>query len=124
VEDQLIGTPLRAALEETGAPRGLLTLPRSGEHRIAAEATHRRENIVVRVRDEVVSESLLPLLDYVLSTSESVVIHDAAARASLVADHYLLQQKPCDPYMMRSMKVKRFSTKGGLPFRAFIRDRL
>ena len=95
VQDNLIGTLLRAALEETGAQRGLLILSRSGEPRIAAEAIRRHETIVVRLRDEVVTESLLPesVVYYVQDTRESVVIDDAATRARFVADPYVDQHK-------------------------------
>ncbi|MFY9980144.1 MAG: hypothetical protein WAK22_18090, partial [Candidatus Sulfotelmatobacter sp.] len=60
VQEKLIDTLLRAALEETGAQRGLLVLSRRGEHRVAAEALRRSKKIVVRLRDEVADESLLP----------------------------------------------------------------
>jgi PAS domain S-box-containing protein len=95
VQDNLIGMLLRAALEETGARRGLLILSRSGEPRIAAEATRRHETVVVRLRDVVVSESLLPesLLHYVQHTQESVVIDNVDARARFVTDPYLHRHK-------------------------------
>jgi PAS domain S-box-containing protein len=95
VQDTLIRTLLRAALEETGAQRGLLILPSSGEPRIAAEATRRHKRIVVRLHDEVVIESLLPesVLNYVQHTRESVVIDNAAARATFAADPYVRQHK-------------------------------
>jgi PAS domain S-box-containing protein len=91
---QIVGTFLRAALEETGAKRGLLILRRSGENRIAAEATRRRKTIVVRLRDEVPAESLLAMcaLHRVLHTGENVVIHDAA-RSTFAPDSYVRQHK-------------------------------
>jgi hypothetical protein len=57
---QIVDTFLRAALEETGAQRALLILLRSDQPRVAAEAVRRSKKIVVRLRDEVASESLLP----------------------------------------------------------------
>lgn len=94
MEDDLIGTLLRATLEETGAQRGLLILPHGDQHRMAAEATRRGKSIVVRVRNEVISESSLPesVLDYVLRTCESAVIN-AATRARFARDPYLRQHK-------------------------------
>jgi PAS domain S-box-containing protein len=91
VQEKLIDTLLRAALEETGAQRGLLVLSRSGEHRVAAEALRRSKKIVVRLRDELADESLLPasVLHYVLDTRESVVIDDAPTRARFAADPYV-----------------------------------
>jgi PAS domain S-box-containing protein len=89
VQDDLIGTLLRAALEETGAQRGLLLLSRSGQCRVAGEAKRRRETIVVRLRDEAVTQSLVPesVLCHIQSTCESVVIDGAA-------DAYVHQHKP------------------------------
>ena len=95
MQENLMDTLLRAALEETGAQRALLILSRSGEPRVAAEATRRHKTIVVRVRDEVATESLLPasVLHYVLHTRESVVIDDAAARSTFAPDSYVGQHK-------------------------------
>jgi PAS domain S-box-containing protein len=94
VKEKLIDTLLRAALEETGAQRGTLILSRSGEHRVAAEALRRSKRIVVRFRDQVANESLLPasVLHYVLGTRESVVIDDAPTRARFAADRYVHQR--------------------------------
>jgi PAS domain S-box-containing protein len=94
VQDTVMSTFLRAALEETGAQRGLLILSRSGEPRITAEATRRHKKIVVSLRD-VATESLLPesVLHYVQQSRESVVIDNAAARAAFAADPYVRQNK-------------------------------
>jgi len=95
MQENLVGTFLRAALEETGAQRALLILSRSGEPRVAAEATRRHKTIVVRFRDEVATESLLPasVLHYLVQTRESVVIDDAAARSTFAPDSYVRQHK-------------------------------
>jgi len=93
MQENLAGTLLRAALEETEAQRALLILSRSGEPRIATEATQSHKTIVVHFRDEVAIESLLPasVLHYVLRTRESVVIDDAAAQPAFAADSYVRQ---------------------------------
>lgn len=95
VQERLIGTLLRAAIEQSGAERGLLVLWRSREPRIAAEATARDDTIVVHLRDEAVAESLLPesVLNYVQRTRESVVIDDAVTQAAFAADPYVRQHK-------------------------------
>src|ERR1700722_20143897 len=84
VRDNLIDTILRAALEETGAQRGLLILSSSGENRVVAEAGRRQGRITVIVRDEGVAESLLPktVLDSIRRNRRSVVIDDAVAQAT------------------------------------------
>jgi PAS domain S-box-containing protein len=111
VREQLIDTLLRAALEETGAQRGLLILPRSGEHHVAAEALRRSRRIAVRLRGEVADESVLPasVLHYVLDTRESVVIDDAPTRARFAADPYVhrlnAQSILCLPLLNRAKLV-------------------
>lgn len=95
VKETLIRTFLRAALEETGAQRGLLILSHSGGHRIAAEATRRSKTIAVRLGNDVAPESLLPgcLLDYVQRTRKSVVIDDRTIRTEFAGDPYVRQHK-------------------------------
>jgi PAS domain S-box-containing protein len=111
VQEKLIDTLLRAALEETGAQRGLLVLSCSGEHRVAAEALRRSKKIVVRLRDEVADESLLPgsVLHYVLDTRESLVVNDAPTRARFAADPYVHQLNAqsilCLPLLNRAKLV-------------------
>jgi PAS domain S-box-containing protein len=110
-QEKLIGTLLRAALEETGAQRGLLIQPRSGVLRVAAEATRRSKKVIVRLRDEHAEEVLLPgsVLRYVLLTRESVVIDDAHTRARFATDPYVRQHKAgallCLPLLNRAKLV-------------------
>ena len=56
-----------------------------GEQRIAAEATTSGDAVVVQLRDEPVTGSMLPetILRYVLHTRESVILDDAATPESL-----------------------------------------
>jgi PAS domain S-box-containing protein len=80
----VVDTFLRAALEETGARRALLILPRHDQPRVAAEALWRSKKVVVRFRDEVATESLLPasVLHYILHPSKDEVIVHAAQSTS------------------------------------------
>ncbi|MBV8472170.1 MAG: PAS domain S-box protein, partial [Hyphomicrobiales bacterium] len=111
VQEKLIGTLLRTALEQAGAERGLLILWRAGEPRIAAEATTRGDAISVNLRDKAVAQSLLPesVLHYVLRTRESVVIDDAATQATFAADPYVRRHKArsilCLPLLYQSNLV-------------------
>ena len=52
VLEKLIDTLMRTAIEQAGAERGLLILPRGGELRIEAEATTDGEAVIVHLRDE------------------------------------------------------------------------
>ena len=60
VLDRLIETLMRIALEHAGAQRGLLILMRRETPQIEAEATTEQKMVVVTVRQEVVTQALLP----------------------------------------------------------------
>jgi PAS domain S-box-containing protein len=92
----LIDTIMRTAIEQAGAERGLLMLPRGDEHRIAAEATTSVDTVIVHLRDEPVAAAALPetVLHYVLRTQETVILDDAAARQNpFSTDPYIRQRR-------------------------------
>ena len=67
VLEKLIDTLMRTAIEQAGAERGLLILPRGAEQRIEAEATTSGDTVIVHLRDEPVTAAALPesILHYV-----------------------------------------------------------
>jgi PAS domain S-box-containing protein len=91
VLEMLIDTLMRTAIEQAGAERGLLILPRGAEPRIEAEATTGGDTVVVQLRDQPVTASVLPesVLHYVLRTRESVILDDAAVQSEFAADPYI-----------------------------------
>ena len=95
VLEKLIDTLMRTAIEQAGAERGLLILPRGVKQRIEAEATTRGDRVIVHLRDEAVEEAALPdqVLHYVLRTRESVVLDDAAAESPFAADPYIRERQ-------------------------------
>jgi PAS domain S-box-containing protein len=95
VLEKLLDTLMRTAIEQAGAERGLLILPRGAEQRIAAEATTSGDTIIVRPRDETVNAVVLPeaVLYYVLRTRESVILDDAATQPPFAADPYISQRQ-------------------------------
>ena len=88
---KLIDTLMRMALEQAGAERGLLILPRGTELRIAAAATTLPAAVAVEFRDEAVAPATLPesVLHYVLRTREFLVLEEAASRPDFAADPYI-----------------------------------
>ena len=96
VVEKLIDTLMRTAIEQAGAERGLLILPRGAERRIAAEATTSGDTVIVHQCDEAVAEAMLPgsVLHYVLRTGESVILDDAAAQSAFAEDHYIRERQP------------------------------
>ena len=94
VLEKLIDTLMRTAIEQAGAERGLLILSRGVEQRIEAEARTAGEAVIVQLRDEAVSEAMLPesVLHYVLRARESVILDDAAAQSAFAEDSYIRER--------------------------------
>ncbi len=88
---------MRTAIEQAGAERGLLILPRGVEQRIEAEAATRGDSVIVQLCDEAVAQTLLPelVLHYVLRTRESVILDDAAAQSTFAEDPYIRERQTC-----------------------------
>ena len=93
VLEKLLDTLMRTAIAQAGAERGLLILLRGAEPRIAADVTTGADTVLVQLRDEPVTATVLPesVLHYVLRTRESVILDDAAAQPSFAADPYIQQ---------------------------------
>ena len=91
VLEKLLDTLMRTAIEQAGAERGLLILAHGVEQRIEAEATTSGDTVVVRLRDEAITGTALPVsvLHYVLRTREGVILDDAAAESAFSADSYI-----------------------------------
>jgi PAS domain S-box-containing protein len=111
VLEMLIDTLMRTAIEQAGAERGLLIVPRGAEPRIEAEATTGGDMVVVELRDQPVTAAVLPesVLQYVLRTRESVILDDAAAQPLFAADPYLRQRQArsilCVPLVKQSKLI-------------------
>src|SRR4030095_8970592 len=88
VLEQLLDTLMRTALEQAGAERGLLLLPRGDELRLAAEATTSGNTVSVRLTDQAMATAALPaaIVQYVIRTQDSVLLDDAAAPHAFAAD--------------------------------------
>jgi len=91
VLEKLIDTLMRTAIEQAGAERGLLIV----EQRIVAEAAISGDSVLVQPCDEPVTAAALPesVLHYVVRTSESVILDDAAAQSAFAADPYIRQRQ-------------------------------
>ena len=95
VAEKLIHTLMRTAIEQAGAVRGLLILPRGLEQRIEAEATTSGDTVIVHLRDEAVGQAVLPesVLQFVVRTRESVILDDAAAQSVFTEDTYIRERR-------------------------------
>jgi PAS domain S-box-containing protein len=92
VLEKLIHTLMRTAIEQAGAERGLLILPRGDELHIQAEATS-GEDVAVHLRSAADSTAALPesVVRYVMRTREYVILDDATAQNPFSADPYVIQ---------------------------------
>jgi PAS domain S-box-containing protein len=95
VLDRLIHTIMRTAIEHAGAERGLLILPRGNDYRIEAEATTGSADVTVVLRQASVTAADLPssVLQYVLRTKDSVLLHDASGQTSIWSDGYIREHR-------------------------------
>jgi PAS domain S-box-containing protein len=94
--EKLIDGLMRAAIEQAGAERGLLILPRGDDLQIQAEATTSGEDVSVHLRSAADSTAALPesLIRYVMRTQETVILDDASSQNLFSADHYMVQRRP------------------------------
>jgi PAS domain S-box-containing protein len=96
VLEKLIHTLMRTAIEQAGAERGLLILPRGDELHIQAEATTSGEDVTVHLRSAADSTAALPesVVRYVMRTQETVILDDASSPNPFSADPYVVQRRP------------------------------
>src|SRR5262249_58591153 len=94
--ERLLDTLMRTAVKYAGAERALLILLQKAEQRVAAEATTATDTVMIRLCDEPVTGSLLPvtILRHVLQSRESVILDDAAILNPLSADPYIVDRPP------------------------------
>jgi PAS domain S-box-containing protein len=125
VLEQLIDTLMRTAIEQAGAERGLLILPRGAEPRIEAEATIAGGTVVVQLCEQPVTAAVLPesVLHYVLRTRESVIIDDAASQSPFAADPYLRERHArsilCLPLIIQAKPIGVLYLENNLTPRVF-----
>ena len=130
VLEKLLDTLMRTAIEQAGAERGLLILPRGAEQRIEAEATTSGDTVVVRLHDDAVAGAALPesVLHYVLRTREGVILDDAATENDFSADPYIRQHGArsvlCLPLLNQSKLIGLLYLENNLASGVFARDRI
>ena len=111
VLEKLLDTLMRTAVRYAGAERALLILLQNSEQRIAAEATTATNTVMIRLRDEPVTGSLLPetVLRHVLQSRESVILDDAAILNPFSADPYIVERRArsmfCLPLMNQAKLI-------------------
>jgi len=108
VLEKLLDTLMRTAVEYAGADRAVLVLPHADEQRIAAEGTTNNGTVMVHLRDEPVTGSLLPetVPRYVMQSRASVILDDAAILNPFSKDPYIAERRArsvlCVPLMSQA----------------------
>jgi len=130
VLDRLIERLMVTVVEQAGAVRGILLLPRGGEMRIAAEAMTDEQGVAVVPRSErgLAGELPISILNYVVRTQEPVILDDALQPNTFSADIYLLASKPrsilCLPLIKQGQLVAVIYLENTLASHVFTPSRL
>ena len=96
VLERLIDRLMRVALEQAGAERALLIVPRRDALQIEAEAITTQGDVTVHLRDGADTAAAMPesLVRYVMRTQEIVILEDASSQNPFSADPYIIQRRP------------------------------
>src|SRR5215470_13472389 len=110
VLEKLLDTLMRTAVEYAGADRAVLVLPHADEQRIAAEGTTNNGTVMVHLRDEPVTGSVLPetILRYVMQSRESVILGDAPILNPFSTDPYIAQRHARSVFCVPLMNQAKF----------------
>jgi PAS domain S-box-containing protein len=130
VLEKLVDSLMRAAIEQAGAERGLLILPRGDQILIEAEATTGGSDVTVDQREVSVNAAVLPesVVRYVMRTRHDVILDDAIAENPFSADPYILQFRVrsllCLPLTNQAKLTGVLYLENNLAARVFTPDRM
>ncbi len=130
VLERLIDTLMRTAIAQAGAERGLLILQRGNEQRLAAKATTEADTAFVRLGDEPLDPTALPvsIILFVVRTSEPVLLDDALGENPFDTDVYIRQQQArsvlCLPLTNQSKLIGLLYLENNLAPRVFTPTRI
>jgi formate hydrogenlyase transcriptional activator len=127
---KLIEQLMTIALQNAGADRGLLILPRDGDLLIEAEAVTQPGGVQAVARRVTVTPSDLPLsaLNDAIRTQEKVLLGDASADRGYAKDEYVRRKHSrsilCLPMMKQAKLVGALYLENNLTAGAFTPDRV
>ncbi len=96
VLDKLLSVLLNVVIENAGARRGMVLLDKDGELLIEAEGTAQSERTTVLHGRSISGKDDLPasVVNYVVRTRESIVLHDASEDSRFRNDPYIQRHRP------------------------------
>ncbi|MBR0714938.1 AAA family ATPase [Bradyrhizobium liaoningense] len=127
---RLIETLMKIALQNAGADRGLLILPRHDDFRIEAEGQSSGDEFTVAMRQAPVSGPDCPeaLLRYVIRTQKTLILDDASRPSPLCDEDYVHRRHPrsilCLPLMKQAKLIGLLHFENTLATHAFTPDRV
>jgi PAS domain S-box-containing protein len=129
VQEKLVGTLMRTAMEHSGANRGLLILAEEAGPRVAAEAFN-RDALQIELRDESVNAGVLPesVFHSVARTQAEAILDDASAPNPFSADPYFsrrgIRAVLCVPLSSRGKFIGALYLENSLAPRVFTPGRV
>jgi PAS domain S-box-containing protein len=126
--DKLLATLLHTVLENAGADKGALLMPREQQWFVEAIATLDQPARVQAIALDNSPDVPQSLINIVKHSRQAVVIADAAAHPTLATDPYLVRQPPksllCTPMLRQGKLVAILYLENQVTVGAFTRDRL
>ena len=124
---RLIERLMTIALQNAGAERGLLILPRESDYRIEAEARADGEQIVLHYGASMGQAAPETIIRYVMRTRESVILDDAAKQNLFSEDPYFALRRQrsilCLPLIRQGALVGLLYLENALASHVFTPDR-
>ena len=130
VLDRLLEKLMKIAIENAGAQKGFLLMPKSGKLVIQAAASVRASDIAVEQCPTVAPGSVLPItvINYVERTHSDVVLSEATKEGLFTQDSYIKSQQVrsalCTPILNQSKLVGILYLENNLTCEAFSTTRL
>jgi len=126
--DKLLATLLHTVLENAGADKGVLLMPRQEQWFVEAIATVDQPAQVTSIALSDSQEIPHSLINTVRRNLQPVVIVEASAHPNLETDMYVVQQQPksmlCTPILHQSKLVAILYLENQIMVGAFTRDRV
>ncbi|MGB0384017.1 MAG: ATP-binding protein [Ardenticatenaceae bacterium] len=127
---KLLAKMIKIVIENAGAQRGLLILPKDDGAQWVIEATGSIESPQMAVLESLPLAGQVPrsIIHYVARTAESVVLNDASGEGPFSQDPYLVQKQPqsvlCAPLLNQGQLTGLLYLENNLTTGAFTPDRL
>ncbi|MCC5614790.1 trifunctional serine/threonine-protein kinase/ATP-binding protein/sensor histidine kinase [Nostoc sp. CHAB 5836] len=126
--DKLLATLLHTVLENAGADKGALLMPRENQWFVEAVATVDRPAQMQSIALSSSSEVPHSLINTVKRSREPVVVVDALTHPTLAVDAYIVQQQPksvlCTPILNQGKLVAMLYLENRVTVGAFTSDRI